>query len=471
MTGMQTKAAKSAPKKDGKAIEDTFDPFRADAYVDHLAELDEVQEVIASEDILNEFGVLLVPKGTRIKKAIADRLMGHKVEKPVHQVVSLSGCLNERTLLERFRALIAAQQDLKDLHFKNDFDDRLAHLCTCAKLPLALLQKLTVLMERLPKIFHRSLFSAWFGAMLANEIEHSPEFVYNTFLAGLFHDLGLLHIDPVIVNKTKDVTEEEWTKLKTHIGIGRQLVDDLNMVDDAVLKAIDEHHERCDGTGFPFHKNERKLGRIGQLLALAETVHALRFIQFGNSGKDLGDIQPYLMLNQRTYFYHSYQAALKILKKAELRPNLVLKKSEFSEIKDGLVQRNTNLDALHSQFRLLFQYLNHTSIQKIAIPLLVSINHSLKTIKQSGVVGNDIGLWLESIEENEFQEIALEMQELTAMQYELLFNLRRSFRFFGEFFRRKIKNTNSVYDLLKDLSKEIEEHIYGAWSTFDGGED
>ena len=467
MTGSNTKKQASGAKKKTPPVEETFDPFRADAYVDHLADLDEVQEVIASEDILNEFGVLLVPKGARIKKSIADRLMGHKVEKPVHQVVSLSGCLNERTLLERFRALINAQNDLKELHKANNYDDRLAHLCTCAKLPLALLQKLTVMMERLPKIFHRSLFSAWFGSMLANEIEPSPDFVYNTFLAGLFHDLGLLHIDPHIVNKTKDVTEEEWMTLKTHINIGKQLVEGLNMVDPSVLRAIDEHHERCDGTGYPFHKNERKLGRHGQLIALAETVHALRFIQFGTSGKDLGDIKPYLMLNQRTYFYHSYKAALTVISRAELPSNITLKKSDFERIKAGLIVRNTNLDALQSQFRLLYQYLGHTSIQTITAPLLVSINNSLKTIQRSGVVGTDIGQWLESTQPEEFAEIALEMQELTAMQYELLFNLRRSFRFFEEFFGRKIKNTNSVYDLLKDLSEEISGHIYGAWATLE----
>ena len=48
-------------------------------YVSHLAEVNKSNDVISTEDIRNEKGVLLVRKGARISQNVAERILNHKL--------------------------------------------------------------------------------------------------------------------------------------------------------------------------------------------------------------------------------------------------------------------------------------------------------------------------------------------------------------------------------------------------------
>ena len=83
--------------------------------------------------------------------------------------------------------------------------------------------------------------------------------------AGLLHDVGKLEIDPKILNKPGKLTPAEFEIIKSHPMEGKRLTAPLaDWLGDAA-RAVWEHHERIDGTGYP-------LGLAGSEISLAARV-------------------------------------------------------------------------------------------------------------------------------------------------------------------------------------------------------
>lgn len=60
-------------------------------YLDHMVHTAERQELQASEDIIAGNGMKLLAKGARIDAAIRDRLLDHKLTKPLEECVVAVG--------------------------------------------------------------------------------------------------------------------------------------------------------------------------------------------------------------------------------------------------------------------------------------------------------------------------------------------------------------------------------------------
>lgn len=69
-------------------------------------------------------------------------------------------------------------------------------------------------------------------------------------LAGRLHDIGNLFIPKHLLYKETPVTNEENNLLRTHVMMGKEILDQLGFNND-ITKLVLEHHERYDGSGYP----------------------------------------------------------------------------------------------------------------------------------------------------------------------------------------------------------------------------
>ncbi len=67
----------------------------------------------------------------------------------------------------------------------------------------------------------------------------------------LLHDLGKLGVADEILEKLGPLTEEEWAIIKRHPEVGARMIEPLESLRKAV-PVIRHHHERPDGTGYPY---------------------------------------------------------------------------------------------------------------------------------------------------------------------------------------------------------------------------
>ena len=92
-------------------------------------------------------------------------------------------------------------------------------------------------------------------------------------LAGMLHDIGKMLIPIEILNKPGELTKEEYEIIKTHpVNATKQL---RNMVPYEVLRAIEDHHEKLDGTGYPNGKKDGNISPYSKILSICDVYDAL----------------------------------------------------------------------------------------------------------------------------------------------------------------------------------------------------
>ena len=82
----------------------------------HLTNFGENEEVIASEDIYNSQGVLLLKKGSFVNKKTADQIIKFKLLKPIESSVSIENSLQTDDLAADLKALFDTHPSLGLIH-------------------------------------------------------------------------------------------------------------------------------------------------------------------------------------------------------------------------------------------------------------------------------------------------------------------------------------------------------------------
>jgi putative nucleotidyltransferase with HDIG domain len=70
-------------------------------------------------------------------------------------------------------------------------------------------------------------------------------------LCGMLHDVGKVKINTTILKKADKLTNTEYSHLKSHIAIGRDMLLHDQLLPPEVLETAYSHHERMDGEGYP----------------------------------------------------------------------------------------------------------------------------------------------------------------------------------------------------------------------------
>lgn len=93
-------------------------------------------------------------------------------------------------------------------------------------------------------------------------------------LSGLLHDIGKTAIPKEILLKPEALTQEEYTVVKKHTLLGYDMLKDKN-IDDRIKMVALQHHERADGSGYPYGKNGEELEQFSMIVSIADVYDAL----------------------------------------------------------------------------------------------------------------------------------------------------------------------------------------------------
>ncbi len=91
---------------------------------------------------------------------------------------------------------------------------------------------------------------------------------------GLLHDVGKLLVSKDIIQKPSRLTELEFTEMKKHPAAGYKLLVSQH-VDENIYASALMHHERCDGSGYPFGVNESQINKYAKIVAIADVYDAM----------------------------------------------------------------------------------------------------------------------------------------------------------------------------------------------------
>ena len=92
--------------------------------------------------------------------------------------------------------------------------------------------------------------------------------------AGATHDIGKVAIDPAILLKATQLDENEWEQMRSHPGLGAEVLSRFESCRDEV-RFVRSHHEAWDGTGYPDKLSGEAIPLGARILAVADTFDAL----------------------------------------------------------------------------------------------------------------------------------------------------------------------------------------------------
>ncbi|MCB2183115.1 MAG: HD domain-containing protein [Desulfobulbaceae bacterium] len=412
-----------AGSSSGQSIEDVA--RKQNHYVSHLADVNKETDVVSTEDIYNSNGVLVVPKGVRINKSIANKVLRHKLENPLEEQVQLGNSIDRKTIQSDLKKLFASYSDLQQIHDNNNFEHLLSKIILGSRLHPILIQKLTILQKQLPQEYEKSLFCGWLAALLAHEMELDEEAVSAAFIAGLVHDVGLLNIAPETLNKQGGLTADEWRAIQSHVVICKLILVNIPKLDPRIAEAVQDHHERCDGSGYPARKMDKKVGVLANIIGMADSMQAIRIKQFEPVGRNLLDALPYLHMNSQTHSQEVYGAMCHILKKSRLTPSNVNPCKDYQKLVGHLLQRGLKLkkalkviDHLAKMVDALKSKPSFCRLAKVALPVE-------SMIRSSGILDNEMMQWLKKLKDGKQKGEIGELADIELMQNELYWQLKK----------------------------------------------
>lgn len=94
------------------------------------------------------------------------------------------------------------------------------------------------------------------------------------YIAGILHDIGKMAIKNEILEKPGSLTDDEFTIMKNHALFTYNILSEINGSKNIASWAA-SHHEKLDGTGYPFGKKAEELDHEDRLLACIDIYQAL----------------------------------------------------------------------------------------------------------------------------------------------------------------------------------------------------
>ena len=114
-----------------------------------------------------------------------------------------------------------------------------------------------------------------FTDLLADELKVPAAGRSRLRWAALLHDIGKLEVAPAILNKPGRPSEEEWAVLHRHPEAGARLVAPLLPWLGEWGHAVEQHHERFDGTGYPHRLHGSEISLAARIVSVADAYEVM----------------------------------------------------------------------------------------------------------------------------------------------------------------------------------------------------
>ncbi len=110
---------------------------------------------------------------------------------------------------------------------------------------------------------------------LARELRLHETEVRQAGLGGLLHDIGKALIPIEVLSKPGALTEEEFKIVRLHPERGHALLQQGQITDEVILDICLHHHEKMDGTGYPFKLGGDQISLFAKMGAVCDVYDAI----------------------------------------------------------------------------------------------------------------------------------------------------------------------------------------------------
>lgn len=121
--------------------------------------------------------------------------------------------------------------------------------------------------------------------LMGLELNYTGQKLRNLLYAAKCHDVGKVYIDDEILNKPTQLTDDEYETMKTHVVMGKELI--IFSFNEDTYTITSQHHERNDGSGYPFGLMENDIMEESKILAICDSFDAMTTDRIYKKGKSI----------------------------------------------------------------------------------------------------------------------------------------------------------------------------------------
>ncbi|RZA04623.1 MAG: HD domain-containing protein [Moraxellaceae bacterium] len=402
-----------------------YDPFVPDAYLLRLASVSEQCGIFSAVDIYSQQDILLIQKNLLITPELAAVILPHRLQKQLEACLHIEQEIDADQLEHHLITIMQQDGLLSALNEHQDIASLIKpYLLHYEKFPL-LKQKITIMAFTMPELFVRTLHCSWFSLLIAKEMRFSEQSCVEVFLAALSHDIGMLHLDAFVLDKKTSLTPEDWRHIQEHVYIGASILKRIPNMLPTVVEAVYEHHERCDGTGYPKGSVESELSYAGKIIGLADSIIAIYHNRFKTQQRTWRDVIPVIQMNSQAYFYRHDEILAVIWRRSEMPFKNVVQGDGLTEFLAELLREREYLNAWFDILRVSLLSLGFTHGDRHLHALQNVVLHLSSSVKGSGVFDSDVTEWLKVVNVHVDKDAYRTIEKVHVQQQEIVFHLQR----------------------------------------------
>ncbi len=120
------------------------------------------------------------------------------------------------------------------------------------------------------QLFNHANRVSFYSTLLANPLHRSAPEQKSLALGAFLHDIGCIALDDRLVAQRGQLTDADLETFKRHPDLGARMILPLEFPAEAG-QAISYHHERHDGSGYPYGLQRDGIPMVARVVSIAQT--------------------------------------------------------------------------------------------------------------------------------------------------------------------------------------------------------
>lgn len=115
-----------------------------------------------------------------------------------------------------------------------------------------------------------SIYAYLIGRQLGLGVDN----LVSLLIGGIYHDVGKVNINKAILDKPAKLTEAEFSEIKKHPLYSASALKTANYIPDVITSIASQHHEKLDGSGYPFGLQHNQIQPLTKIITVADIFDA-----------------------------------------------------------------------------------------------------------------------------------------------------------------------------------------------------
>lgn len=174
---------------------------------------------------------------------------------------------------------------------------------------------------------------AFYSMLIAKWLTLPKENIAEVIQAGLLHDIGKVLVSDEILNKRGKLSELELDIMQRHSLIGYFSIKSITEISQPIKEAVLSHHERVDGSGYPYGLRGDEISLYAKIIAIADVYDAMTQDRVYKKGVNpFAAFEMFQTLGMETFDIHVLNVFLKNIAVNFTGLNVIMENGERGEI-------------------------------------------------------------------------------------------------------------------------------------------